>query len=37
MTHIDQANLDAIADKLNATPRKRLGFGTPERCYAEAI
>lgn len=37
MTHIDQADLDAIADKLNTRPRKRLGLRTPEECYAEAI
>ncbi|MDY0341428.1 MAG: IS30 family transposase [Coriobacteriia bacterium] len=34
MAHIDQADLDAIAHKLNTRPRKRLGFRTPEECYA---
>lgn len=37
MAHIDQADLDAIAKKLNTRPRKRLGFRTPEECHAEAI
>jgi len=37
MAHIGQADLDAIAHKLNTRPRKRLGFRTPEECYAEAI
>jgi len=27
MAHIDQADLDAIADKLNARPRKRRASG----------
>ncbi len=36
MAHVTQADLDAIATKLNARPRKRLGFRTPEECYAEA-
>ncbi|MDZ4179601.1 MAG: IS30 family transposase [Coriobacteriia bacterium] len=34
MARIDQADLDAIAHKLNTRPRKRLGFRTPEECYA---
>ena len=34
MAHVSQADLDAIAAKLNARPRKRLGFRTPEECYA---
>ncbi len=37
MAHVDQADLDAVAAKLNARPRKRLGYKTPEECYAEAI
>jgi IS30 family transposase len=36
MAHVTQTDLDAIADKLNNRPRKRLGFGTPEECYAQA-
>ena len=35
MAHINQTGLDAIATKLNARPRKRLGFRTPEECYAQ--
>jgi len=34
MAYITQADLDAIAHKLNTRPRKRLGFRTPEECYA---
>ena len=34
MAHIEQTDLDAIARKLNTRPRKRLGFRTPEECYA---
>jgi len=34
MAHVTQADLDAIAHKLNTRPRKRLGFRTPEECYA---
>jgi IS30 family transposase len=37
MAHVTQADLDAIAAKLNTRPRKRLGYRTPEECYAEAI
>jgi len=36
MAHIQQADLDAIAHKLNTRPRKRLGFRTPEECYVQA-
>ena len=36
MARIDQADLDAIAHKLNTRPRKRLGFRTPEECYVQA-
>lgn len=34
MARVTQDDLDAIAHKLNARPRKRLGFRTPEECYA---
>lgn len=36
MAHIDQADLDATAHKLNTRPGKRLGFRTPEECYVQA-
>jgi IS30 family transposase len=36
MARIEQADLDAIAYKLNTRPRKRLGFRTPEECYVQA-
>jgi IS30 family transposase len=36
MAHVTQADLDAITAKLNSRPRKRLGFRTPEECYARA-
>jgi len=36
MAHVTQADCDAIAAKLNSRPRKRLGYKTPEECYAEA-
>jgi transposase, IS30 family len=35
MAHITQADCDEIAAKLNTRPRKRLGYKTPEECYAE--
>ena len=35
MKHVTQADCDAIARKLNTRPRKRLGYRTPEECYAE--
>jgi IS30 family transposase len=35
MAHVTQADCDAIAAKLNTRPRKRLGYKTPEECYAE--
>jgi IS30 family transposase len=35
MAHITQADCDAIAQKLNTRPRKRLGFRTPEECYVQ--
>jgi len=36
MAHVTQEHCDAIADKLNCRPRKRLGFRTPEECYGQA-
>ena len=36
MAHITQAGLDAIAARLNSRPRKRLGYKTPEECYAQS-
>jgi IS30 family transposase len=36
MARIEQADLDAIAYRLNTRPRKRLGFRTPEECYVQA-
>jgi IS30 family transposase len=36
MAHVTQADCDAIAAKLNARPRKRLGYKTPEECYVQA-
>jgi IS30 family transposase len=35
MAHVTQADCDAIAERLNTRPRKRLGYRTPEECYAE--
>jgi len=35
MAHVTQADCDAIARQLNSRPRKRLGYRTPEECYAE--
>ena len=32
--HVTQDDCDAIATKLNSRPRKRLGYKTPEECYA---
>jgi IS30 family transposase len=34
--HVTQADCDQIAARLNSRPRKRLGFRTPEECYAAA-
>jgi len=34
--HVTQDDCDAIAAKLNSRPRKRLGYKTPEECYATA-
>jgi IS30 family transposase len=33
---VTQADCDRIAAKLNSRPRKRLGYKTPEECYAAA-
>lgn len=33
---VTQADCDEIARKLNTRPRKRLGYKTPEECYATA-
>jgi IS30 family transposase len=34
MAHLTQRDCDRIAKKLNQRPRKRLGYRTPEECYA---
>ncbi len=34
MAHVTQEHCDAIAARLNSRPRKRLGYRTPEECYA---
>jgi IS30 family transposase len=34
--HVNQADCDAIAARLNSRPRKRLGYRTPEECYAQS-
>jgi IS30 family transposase len=34
MAHLTQRTCDRLATKLNQRPRKRLGFRTPEECYA---
>ena len=34
MAHLTQHDCNRIAAKLNRRPRKRLGFQTPEECYA---
>ena len=34
MAHLTQHDCNRIATKLNRRPRKRLGFRTPEECYA---
>jgi len=36
MAAVTQADCEAIAERLNARPRKRLGFRTPEECYEQA-
>ena len=35
MAHITQRHCSRIAQKLNTRPRKRLGYRTPEECYAQ--
>ena len=34
MEHVTQQDCDRIAWHLNTRPRKRLGYRTPEECYA---
>ena len=34
MKHLTQYDCNRIAAKLNNRPRKRLGYRTPEECYA---
>ena len=34
MKHLTQHDCNRIAAKLNTRPRKRLGYRTPEECYA---
>jgi IS30 family transposase len=34
MAHLTQEDLNAVAARLNSRPRKRLGYKTPEECYA---
>ncbi len=34
MKHLTQHNCNHISAKLNTRPRKRLGYRTPEECYA---
>lgn len=34
MAHVSQRDCETIANKLNTRPRKRLGYRTPEECYA---
>ena len=36
MAHVTQDDCDAVAAKLNSRPRKRLGYKTPEECYAQS-
>jgi IS30 family transposase len=36
MAKLTQIDMDAIADRLNSRPRKRLGYRTPEECYVQA-
>lgn len=36
MAHVTQELCEEIAAKLNARPRKRLGYRTPEECYARS-
>jgi IS30 family transposase len=34
MAHLTQHDCNRIATTLNRRPRKRLGYRTPEECYA---
>jgi len=34
MKHLTQHDCNRIATQLNTRPRKRLGYRTPEECYA---
>jgi IS30 family transposase len=34
LAHVTQIDCDGIAARLNSRPRKRLGYRTPEECYA---
>jgi IS30 family transposase len=36
MAHVTQDDCDTVAAKLNSRPRKRLGYKTPEECYARS-
>jgi IS30 family transposase len=36
LAKVTQADCDRIAHELNARPRKRLGYKTPEECYVQA-
>ena len=36
MAQVTQDDMDGIAATLNARPRKRLGYRTPEECYVQA-
>jgi len=36
LAQVTQADCEAIAARLNSRPRKRLGYRTPEECYARA-
>ncbi len=36
LAQVTQTDCDAIAAKLNSRPRKRLGYKTPEECYARS-
>jgi IS30 family transposase len=36
MAHVTQVDCDAIAQRLNSRPRKRLGYRTPEERYVQA-
>jgi IS30 family transposase len=36
MARVTQADCEAVAAELNARPRRRLGYKTPEECYGSA-